>query len=75
MEGIPVSLWTVSRNSLGLVSSTVVGVRREARDRRFDAGFVGPRGFEVEPPLLEVVGVAPLGLFDDRPALSPVWVE
>lgn len=33
--GMPVSFCTMSRNSLGFVSRIVVGVRRDARGRRF----------------------------------------
>jgi hypothetical protein len=40
--GMPVSRCTVSLNSMVLASSTVVGTRFVARERRFE-GFVGPR--------------------------------
>lgn len=72
---IPVSRCTVSRKSLVVASTTVVGTRRDARERRFMA-FKGPAGLDVEglnapPPLRDCRsvgdGASPLGSLNGRP--------
>lgn len=59
--GMPVSCCTMSLKSTEVASSTVVGTRFVARDRRFD-GFVGPRARDDDTR-----GGSLLGSLSERP--------